>query len=389
MASVEALKSSYRVVWRQGGVKQTERFATETDAARFAALVEAQDGRWPRGWIKGHGFTDEQTSAPTFAEWATRAIAARSTANDKTRADYTRTIDKHLAPKFGGTPVDQITREHVGAWVIAMRDTVKPKTLKNVQALASSIMADAIAHGYATRNPFRGALRSLPTVKQEEMVFLSRGEFDTLLRHVPEPHHPLLLCLAHTGARWSEVTALQVHDVDVLARRLRIVRAWKLDDDYRLYLGEPKTRRSRRTLVISTQLVDALLPLVAGRDPSEFLFTTATGRPVRSNNFRQRVWRKAVTAAQRCDTHADAEAPCGCAGTLTKAPRIHDLRHSHASWLIADKVSLPAIQRRLGHESITTTIDRYGHLSPDVDDEILSALDSWAVSAGPARVLDS
>ncbi|MFH8747490.1 tyrosine-type recombinase/integrase [Streptomyces rimosus] len=47
---------------------------------------------------------------------------------------------------------------------------------------------------------------------------------------------------------------------------------------------------------------------------------------------------------------------------LTKRPRIHDLRHTHAPWLIADKVRLPVIQGRLGHESITTTVDRYGHL---------------------------
>ncbi|MDX3849451.1 tyrosine-type recombinase/integrase [Streptomyces sp. AK02-01A] len=47
---------------------------------------------------------------------------------------------------------------------------------------------------------------------------------------------------------------------------------------------------------------------------------------------------------------------------LTKRPRIYDLRHTHASWLIAGKVPLPVIQARLGHESITTTVDRYGHL---------------------------
>ena len=55
-------------------------------------------------------------------------------------------------------------------------------------------------------------------------------------------------------------------------------------------------------------------------------------------------------------------------------PRIHDLRHTHVSWLIAQGVQLPAISRRLGHESITTTIDRYGHLLPEVDDGLVRAL---------------
>lgn len=50
---------------------------------------------------------------------------------------------------------------------------------------------------------------------------------------------------------------------------------------------------------------------------------------------------------------------------LTKSPRIHDLRHTHTSCLIADGVNLYTVARRLGHESITTTADVYGHLMPD------------------------
>lgn len=58
---------------------------------------------------------------------------------------------------------------------------------------------------------------------------------------------------------------------------------------------------------------------------------------------------------------------------FTKPPRIHDLRHTHTSWLIAGKVPPPVIQARLGHESITTTVDRYGHLLESSDDGIVAA----------------
>jgi len=64
--------------------------------------------------------------------------------------------------------------------------------------------------------------------------------------------------------------------------------------------------------------------------------------------------------------------------------RIHDLRHTHTAWLIAAGRPLPSIQWRLGHRSITTTIDRYGHLLPDVDTGDLVALDAaLRVSALP------
>ena len=67
--------------------------------------------------------------------------------------------------------------------------------------------------------------------------------------------------------------------------------------------------------------------------------------------------------------------PCDCPGLLTKTPRIHDCRHTHVAWLIDDGVPALAISRRLGHESIKTTFDRYGHLMPDQDDQINASVD--------------
>ncbi|MFC9229973.1 tyrosine-type recombinase/integrase [Streptomyces decoyicus] len=64
---------------------------------------------------------------------------------------------------------------------------------------------------------------------------------------------------------------------------------------------------------------------------------------------------------------------------LTERPRMHDLRHTHASWLIGGKVPLPVIQARLGHESITTTVDRCGHLLESSDAEVVAAVE-WAMN---------
>lgn len=384
VASVEKVSTGFRVVWREAGVKQYERFPTATAAESFRAKVEANNGRWPFGWVKGYGFNDKPSTAPTFTVWARRCITARSTASARTRHDYLRDFERHLEPVFGQTPVDQITKEQVGQWLIGL--TVSPKTAKNIHGLASSIMAEAVDERLAPGNPFHKGLRALPNVKQEDMVFLARTEFDTLLAHVPELYRPLVATLGLTGLRWSEATALQAQDIDVMTRRLTVVRAWKRTPDSYFVIGEPKSRRSRRTITIPQSLVDVLLPLIAGKGDGEWLFTARTGTVVRHANFRQRVWLPAVKAMQRCDTHQDTAGPCRCPGTVSKTPRIHDLRHSHVSWLIAAGVNLAAIQRRLGHESITTTVDRYGHLSPETDDAISAALDGHAapLSAVPA-----
>jgi integrase len=64
--------------------------------------------------------------------------------------------------------------------------------------------------------------------------------------------------------------------------------------------------------------------------------------------------------------------------------RFHDLRHTHVAWLIAGGAPLPHIQARLGHESITTTIDTYGHLLP-AGDELISKIIDTALSGGTIR----
>jgi len=103
-------------------------------------------------------------------------------------------------------------------------------------------------------------------------------------------------------------------------------------------------------------VADALIELVT-RDRSALVFVSAEGDAIRHSNFRNRVWAKATAAA-------------GLQGL-----RLHDLRHTHAAWLISAGVPVLAISRRLGHASITVTMDRYGHLLPEVDASIMTALD--------------
>src|SRR5690606_12851474 len=93
------------------------------------------------------------------------------------------------------------------------------------------------------------------------------------------------------------------------------------------------------------------------------------GGAQRHGHFTSRSWAPAVRKA------SDVEL-CESLGLtpLTRVPTIHDLRHTHASWLIARGVPLPYIQARLGHESITTTVNTYGHLVADAHDQMASAI---------------
>ncbi|WP_454044382.1 tyrosine-type recombinase/integrase [Cellulosimicrobium sp. Marseille-Q8652] len=120
-------------------------------------------------------------------------------------------------------------------------------------------------------------------------------------------------------------------------------------------LGAPKTTRSRRTIALPPQVVDILARRVTGMAPEDFVFTNTAGRPWRRNRWHETVWQPALRAANQ---HNATPRPLG------KTPRVHDMRHTCASWMIRAGLPLPVIQRHLGHESITTTVDRYGHMEP-------------------------
>ncbi|BBH64842.1 hypothetical protein ACTI_15270 [Actinoplanes sp. OR16] len=155
-------------------------------------------------------------------------------------------------------------------------------------------------------------------------------------------------------------------DVDVFARTITVnMQLQELPMTAEMVWVTPKSRMSRRTVTMPACTVNAVIPLVSGRDRDEVVFTAVQGGYVRYRVF-WKTWSKITAAA-------------GLAGL-----RIHDLRHTQVGWLISANNSLTGIQRRLGHASISVTSDRYGHLLPVVDENIVATLDA-ALPAVPAR----
>ena len=193
------------------------------------------------------------------------------------------------------------------------------------------------------------------------MVFLSAPEFGLLRDGIPiQRWKDLATWLVSTGMRFSEATALAPADIDLERRTCRITKAWKYSGKYDATLGPPKTRKGVRTIKLPQAAID-----VVDRGASEWLFTNNAGNPVRTSSFFHGGWKPGRENARRAG--------------LTKTPRVHDLRHTCASWMIQAGVPLPVVQAHLGHESIQTTVGVYGHLdgrsAQAAADAIGSALD--------------
>ena len=339
--------------------------------------------------VRSGGVDGPDDATVTVADYAQRWLATLSRPNPRTRDDYRKVLERHVLPMLGHLDVAALTREQVAIWLRAKEASLagrpdaggrkrapSPHTLANWHGVLSAMLEDAARDGVRTGNPAKG-LGPAPKSLHREMCFLTHTEWSLLHRclyrspsrtcnaEVVDPTfgQDLGTVLVGTGLRWSEATALTVGQCHLLARvpLMRIDRAWKRQPDGSYRVAEPKSRRSVRSVTISDHVRDVLIARTAGKRDHELVFPAPEGGQFLSAWFYTRYWKPALTRA--------------ASEGLLKRPRVHDLRHTQAAWLIAEGRPLPSIQARLGHESISTTIDRYGHLMPDLDTGNAAAID--------------
>lgn len=342
----------FRVDGKPNPVKET--FETQREAEKFAALVERVGGTAARATRRTG--EDSVRTMPTLATWLETHLSQLSaSATPGTVAEYRRMAARTWLPRLGALPLDAITRAAVVDWVGWQRQQVarggkpySPKSIANAHGLLSTVLQSAVDAEVIVRNVAKGV--PMPSdVEREDMTILTENEATAVLDALPEYWRPLVATLLGTGLRWGEATALQPGDLDLDGPTpvLRVTRAWK-KDAAGVYLGAPKTRRGRRTVALPEWLVPILRAQAAGKGADDLLFTGKQGGRVQAQHFRERVWSPALERSG-----------------IGKRPRVHDLRHTHASWMIASGIDLLTLQHRIGHESLKTTGDTYGHLMPD------------------------
>jgi integrase len=369
MSSIETRENaatgtvSYRVRFRHEHANRAVTFVSQESADNWRSILDAL------GPVQALAIlaTPEAAQTRTVAEQVAWHIDHLTGVTRGTRSDYRAMLKQDIAPALGDVPLPLLTRDQVASWVNYLADTrgLAGKSIRHRQSLLSAALSSALRDGLIETHPIKGMRIPRTDHERREMVFLTRAEFARLLAGMNERWHPLCILLVATGIRWGEATALQVGDVDLTTRTARIRQAWKHTDGKGHELGPPKSRRSRRAVSIDATIVPTLAPLLEGRSPDEFVFTNTRGGPVRQNTFHGDVWTPAVRkfAGDTCEKVPTKGRPrlVWTKGN-GKRPRIHDLRHTYASWAIAKNVPMTVIQRSMGHESIVTTIDTYGHL---------------------------
>jgi integrase len=195
---------------------------------------------------------------------------------------------------------------------------------------------------------------------------LTPEEFDLLITAIPDRYRLMVETAIETGMRWGELIAQKPRHVDFLRKTITVADTiMEVSRRHSSPTGEryvpkayPKDNEPR-TLAVRQDWLDAVAEHISahqlGRD--DLLFATAAGTPISRNTFRTRIWLPVVKAS-------------GVGFNV----RLHDLRHAHASWLLAGGSDLASVMDRLGHAHIQTT-EKYLHAPTEADQRNLDGLD--------------
>jgi len=275
---------------------------------------------------------------------------------------YERSLAQ-LLPVLGHLRLSAVTRARLQDYVDRRVGEGKaPSTVRNSILPLRAIFRRALQREVVTVNPTLKL--ALPANRSRRDRVARPAEAAALVAAVPDEHRALWATAFYAGLRRGELLALQWEDVDLGARLIHVTRSWDPVEGF----VAPKSRAGSRRVPVIGLLRACLLEhrLRQGQAGAGFVFggLEEPFNPAAVSWRAQQAWKRAGLA------------------TVT----LHECRHTYASFMIAAGVNMKALSTYMGHTSITTTLDRYGHLLPGNETEAADLLSSWLdAAAGTSR----
>jgi integrase len=261
-------------------------------------------------------------------------------------------INKRLVPLFGDYFLHQVSATMMQGFVTERIANVKGKTVRNEVVVLKLIYKRAFKNRYIRVNP--AEYIDLPKIERTEMEIWSPEEVRLFLAHVTAKHRVFFLTAILTGMRRGELLALQKDDIDWKNKQIHVRRSV-----WRGQFIAPKTSYSVRRIDVSPYLLSELRRHVLASPSNDLglVFANEHGGILDPDTLVKRHFFSAIERAK------------------IKRIRFHDLRHTNASLRIAEGQNPKYIQDQMGHASIQTTFDRYGHLLKKANPDQAKKLD--------------
>jgi integrase len=314
---------------------------------------------------KGIVFDDENLTLSDFlGTWLSDCV--RGTIRESTFERYESIVQLHITPALGRLRLKALNPARVQSFYRDRLDSgLSPATVQKIHVVLHKALKQAVKWSLIPRNVTEAV--TVPRPAPQEMRPLSVDEVRRFLQAASdEPLEALYVLAVHTGMRQGELLALKWNDVDLEAGAVSVRRTLsRVNGHYRL--GEPKTKKSRRTVKLTGAAVEALRKHLSRqmedmerlgdlyRD-QELVFASGSGGILNPSNLRQRSFNKLLKKAELPEI------------------RFHDLRHTCAT-LLSRNVHPKIVQETLGYANVAITLDTYSHVLPGMGDKATSAME--------------
>jgi integrase len=301
----------------------------------------------------------------TVAQAATDWLGSLHDLERSTVEQYRQHVRFHLLPFIGDLKLSDVNAQTVRSLEDRLRHERRSRVMvRKVIRSLGTLLADAQERGNVARNAVRelhrnrkrGSKEKRQKVKLEIGVHIpTPQEATAIMRGAKGQWRPLLVTAIFTGLRASELRGLRWKDVNLKAGEIHVRQR---ADRYNV-IGQPKSAAASRTVPFGPMVANALKEWKLASRGGGLVFGNGLGKPESLANIINRGLKPACVAAAVVTNAGEA-----------KYTGMHCLRHFYASWCIDRGLPPKVIQERLGHESITMTFDRYGHLFPKENDPV-------------------
>jgi integrase len=293
---------------------------------------------------------EKQTLSEFLDVWLEQVVKKNNRPN--THRAYSKACRLHIIPHIGHIHLDKLRAQHVQVMLNALAERLSVTTVRHTRTILVTALNQAVRWSYIPRNV--AALVDAPAAQPYEAQFLTEEQAERLLAVVQgHRNDPLYRFALGVGLRMGEIIALKWADIDF--------------DQGKLSIKGGKTPNARRTINLPDELLTVLREHWSEQQQERFVhglgwqehglvFPGTRGKPMQESSLREHFKRMLQKAG------------------LPDNVRFHDLRHSCASFLIVQKVHPRVIMKILGHSSITITMNMYGHVFPEQEQEALENL---------------
>jgi len=285
----------------------------------------------------------------------------------RTAEGYDHMIRRHLIPALGAIPLAQLSGQHLQSYYADKlangrmdgKGGLNPRTVRHHHVTLHTALQSAVRWGLLLRNPADSV--DAPKYQPKEMRTLDEDGLDKFLEAAQQtPYYALFYLALYSGMRRSELLAIRWSDLDLFLGELSINRSFHHLRDGSNVFRTPKTPKARRLIALTPSTAILLRDHKEAQEAQRILM----GNVLSEEDL---VFSKLDGAPLLPDTVTHAwiklTRRLGLEGI-----RLHDARHTHATIMLKGNVSPKVVSERLGHATVSLTLDVYSHVIPGLQE---------------------